>query len=520
VSQVALPPSLLFERLEARLAPLERLPRGLWLWSCVHSHGSVGPRLSGIEDLRDALQAGTLPDAGAWRWPATGLAAAVGAVLRELELPRYCREQSDLTTTVLRSLLWYLDQIVDYIDRGATEERAAAQALEGFREDWKERCGELDELVAVFGDLGDLGKNMRWDLMQGLLRSSGWQQVMRIRRLIEGLPELVRIIRRLGRAREATLPEEVQSAEVQVMEQTIAPSTQVRTTRVPDIPGETRGVRRSSRVARMLAAEAMLLNHPRLRLVWHARHAERTLLTYEDDDRMPEVVHDQGLVWRPSPNRVPEKRLEMGPMLVCVDTSGSMQGGAEAVAKAAVLEAVRTAHAQRRPCHVFAFSGPDEVVEMELGLDLDGLERLTQFMGQTFQGGTDISGPLERTLAKLEDGNWQLADLLIASDGEFGAPRAVAEALAGAKDKLGLRVQGILIGDRETIGFLELADDLFWVRDWRRYGTSDSDSPVHSSGLTAEYFPGALRTPENQATTVTGDEASQAVRAGRRAAER
>lgn len=520
MSQVALPPSLLFERLEARLAPLERLPRGLWLWSCVHSHGSVGPRLSGIEDLRDALQAGTLPDAGAWRWPATGLAAAVGAVLRELELPRYCREQSDLTTTVLRSLLWYLDQIVDYIDRGATEERAAAQALEGFREDWKERCGELDELVAVFGDLGDLGKNMRWDLMHGLLRSSGWQQVMRIRRLIEGLPELVRIIRRLGRAREATLPEEVQSAEVQVMEQTIAPSTQVRTTRVPDIPGETRGVRRSSRVARMLAAEAMLLNHPRLRLVWHARHAERTLLTYEDDDRMPEVVHDQGLVWRPSPNRVPEKRLEMGPMLVCVDTSGSMQGGAEAVAKAAVLEAVRTAHAQRRPCHVFAFSGPDEVVEMELGLDLDGLERLTQFMGQTFQGGTDISGPLERTLAKLEDGNWQLADLLIASDGEFGAPRAVAEALAGAKDKLGLRVQGILIGDRETIGFLELADDLFWVCDWRRYGTSDSNSPVHSSGLTAEYFPGALRTPENQATTVTGDEASQAVRAGRRAAER
>jgi uncharacterized protein with von Willebrand factor type A (vWA) domain len=520
MSQVAIPPSLLFERLEARLAPLERLPRGLWLWSCVHSHGSVGPRLGGIEELRDALQAGTLPNAGDWRWPATGLATGVGAVLRELELPRYCHEQPELTTTVLRSLLWHLDQIVDYIDRGATEEQAAALALEGFREDWKERCGELDELVAVFGDLGDLGKNMRWDLMHGLLRSSGWQQVMRIRRLIEGLPELVRLIRRLGRAREATLPEEVHSAEVQVMERTIAPSTQVLTTRVPDVPGETRGVRRSSRVARMLAAEAMLLNHPRLRLVWHARHAERTLLTYEDDDRMPEVVHCQGLVWRPSPNRVPEKRLEMGPMLVCVDTSGSMQGGAEAVAKAAVLEAVRTAHAQRRPCHVFAFSGPDEVVEMELGLDLEGVERLTQFMGQTFRGGTDISGPLERALAKLEDGNWQLADLLIASDGEFGAPRAVVEALAGAKDKLGLRVQGILIGDRETIGFLEIADDMFWVRDWRRYGTSDSDSPVHSSGLTAEYFPGALRTPENQATTVTGDEASQAVRAGRRAAER
>jgi uncharacterized protein with von Willebrand factor type A (vWA) domain len=520
MNQPAAPPSLLFERLEAPLAPLERLPRALWLWSLVHSQGSVVPRLGGIEALRDALLAGTLPAPDDWRWPAPALAAEVGAALRELELPRYCRQHPDLTDTVLRSLLWHLDQIVDHIDRGATEDRAVALVIERFREDWKERCGELDELVAVFGDLGDLGKNMRWDLLHGLLRSSGWQQVARIRRLIEGLPELARLIRRLGRAREATLPEEAQSTDVQVMEQIIAPRTQVRTTRVPDLPGETRGVRRSSRVARMLAAEAMLLNHPRLRLVWHARHAERTLLTYEDDDRLPEVVHGQGLVWRPSPNRVPERRMEMGPMLVCVDTSGSMQGGAEAVAKAAVLEAVRTAHVQRRPCHVFAFSGPDEVVEMELGVDPDGLERLTHFMGQTFRGGTDISGPLERVLAKLEDESWALADLLIASDGEFGAPRSVVEALAGAKDRLGLRVQGILIGDRETIGFHEIADDMFWVRDWRRYGTSDSDSPVPTSGLTAAYFPGALRTRESEATTVTGDEASQAVRAGRHAGER
>jgi hypothetical protein len=42
---------------------------------------------------------------------------------------------------------------------------------------------------------------------------------------------------------------------------------------------------------------------------------------------------------------VPEHRLEMGPLLLCVDTSGSMKGGAEAVAKATVLEAVRVAHA-------------------------------------------------------------------------------------------------------------------------------------------------------------------------------
>ena len=105
----------------------------------------------------------------------------------------------------------------------------------------------------------------------------------------------------------------------------------------------------------------------------------------------------------------------------------------------------------------------------------------------------DICGPLERVLARLQDERWRLADLLIASDGEFGATPATASAVAAAKDALGLRVQGVLIGDRETIGLLELCDDVFWVRDWRRFGGSNVDSPVPSKSLTAMYFPGALR---------------------------
>ncbi len=261
------------------------------------------------------------------------------------------------------------------------------------------------------------------------------------------------------------------------------------------MPGETRGVYRSGRIARMLPSESMQLTHPRLRLVWHAHHAERSLLTYEEDDRMHQTVQERVPIPRPNPQRSPDTRMEAGPMLICVDTSGSMRGGAEAVAKAVVLEAMRTAHAQNRACHVFAFGGPDEIVELELDLDVAGIERLAQFLGQGFRGGTDICGPLERVLARLAEERWQLADLLIASDGEFGATPQTAAATARAKVDLGLRVQGVLIGDRETIGMLELADDIFWVRDWRRYGGSAADSPVPTKSLTAMYFPGALRSP-------------------------
>ena len=54
-----------------------------------------------------------------------------------------------------------------------------------------------------------------------------------------------------------------------------------------------------------------------------------------------------------------------------------------------------------------------------------------------------------------------------------------------------MRVHGVLIGDRETIGLMESCDRLHWVRDWRRY--AEGFSPVHSRSLTELYFPNAVQ---------------------------
>jgi uncharacterized protein with von Willebrand factor type A (vWA) domain len=506
---------ILFERREAQLATLNELSRKHWLNGLVHSQGTLEPRLAALVALRRGLFAGELPPPEAWPWPPPAIACVLDIAITELSLARYCAGQQELSDTVLKSILFHLDFIVDYMDHGAAKADALAMAIEAFAADWRERCGQFDELIEVFGLLPEDGKNMNWDQLRGLLRSSGWQEVVRIRRLMERLPELARIIRGLGRARQSDEDDPSRQQTIEVMEQAKALLPHSRNVRIPDMPGETRGVRRSDRIARMLPAEAMLLGHPRLRLVWHARRAERTLLSYEDDDRMQEIRLLPEPVLRPVPGPQPAKRAEMGPMLVCVDTSGSMQGGAEAVAKAVVLEAMRTANAQRRACHVFAFGGPEEVIEMELGVDAGGIERLAGFLGQAFRGGTDICGPLDKALAKLESQSWAYADLLIASDGEFGATPEMAARLEAAKQTLGLRVQGVLIGDRETVGFLEIADDIFPVRDWRKFGGAATDSPVHSHRLTAMYFPGALRSQENLEATVSPEAAAEAVRRGR-----
>jgi len=503
---------LLFEAREKRLEALDGLARSLWLGGLTNSQGSLEPRLQSLAALHGALLAGVMPPLEAWCWPPRPITQSLHDAMTRLGIAAFCAGQKELTDTVQISLLFHLDFIVDYQDRGASEADAVRMAIEAFVEDWSERCGQISELIEVFGHLPDDGKDTRWDQIHGLLRSSGWQEVLRIRRLLERLPELARVIRALGRCQQTDETDARSPITVDVMDDAVAQRPENHTVRIPDMPGETRGIYRSDRIARMLPAEAMLLGHPRLRLVWHARRAERTLLSYEDDDRMEEVLLHQSRVSRPRPRLQPGKRLEMGPILVCVDTSGSMQGGAEEVAKAVVLEAMRTAHAQHRPCHVFAFGGTDELIEMELAVDSDGIDTLIRFLGQGFRGGTDICGPLERVIAKLEDQHWQLADLLIASDGEFGATPELAARLDAVKRDLGLRVKGVLIGDRETAGFLEVADHILPIRDWRRYGGSNADAPIHSHRLTAMYFSGALRNEENRRATVSGDIAAATIR--------
>lgn len=510
----ALPPALLFEAAETRLAALDALARPLWLGGLTHSQGSLEPRLQGLKRLQQDLLQGQGAQPAAWSWPPPAVALPLSQAMNRLALERFAQAQPTLCTTLLMSVLFHLDFIVDYQDRGASPEQAIAMAVSAFADEWQARSGQMDELITVFGLLPEDAKHSRWDHLRGVLQSDGWQEVLRVHRLLEQLPGLAKIIRELGRAHATDAPDTRTQSLVTRPDQAVALRTEQRTVRVPDMPGETRGIQRSDRIARMLPSESLLLGHPRLRLLWHARRAERSLLCYEDDDHLSEERLQQSLVQQPRPGLQPAQQCIAGPLLVCVDTSSSMQGGAEAVAKAVVLEAMRTAHAQQRACHVLAFGAAGEMLELELGLHSEGIARLSDFLGQAFRGGTDICGPLERVLEKMEEMRWQRADLLLASDGEFGATPAVAARLDAMKRTQGLRVQGVLIGDRETLGLLEVCDRIYSVRDWRRFGGLQVESPVHTASLTALYFPAALRNAESHAATVDGNAASEAVRNG------
>jgi hypothetical protein len=122
----------LFERREARLAALECLPRSLWLGSLINSQGALEPRLRALQALREALQAGAAPNPGSADWPDPAVAAPLHAIFVQLDLPGLCRAHGELADQIVSSMLWHLDRIVDYIDRGDTPDAAIGRAVAGF----------------------------------------------------------------------------------------------------------------------------------------------------------------------------------------------------------------------------------------------------------------------------------------------------------------------------------------------------------------------------------------------------
>lgn len=466
---------------------LDALPRGLWLPALVTAAGSSASRLAQLPAWREALLQGELPDATL----DFGDAAAVHrfrAAIGELGLPALCREAPAMADQVLRTMLWHLDHLIDLQPR-LGREAAIAQAVEEFVAAWSLEKGDWDEVVALLRGLGDLAL-LRWDALRGRLQSREWQEARRIAELLQRLPALTELIDRLGRREPLPVSPTPSPGGSGPQPTTLVP----RVTRLMDAPSEVRGVRRSGDLSRLLASEAVQMHHPVLRRLWRARLVERQLLTLEDEAELIEWVPDPHPAPRPAAHTpIPQGR---GPFIVCLDTSGSMRGAPEAVAKAVVLQALRTAHATQRACRLIAFGGEGEIVEHELSLTPQGLDALLTVMGQAFDGGTDLQQPLARAIETVHEAGYTQADLLIASDGEFGVTPATLAQLDAARDRFGLRVQGVLIGDRETMGLLEVCDDIHWVRDWRRYAGDgrhiDGFTPVHSKSLTALYFPNAL----------------------------
>ena len=172
---------------------------------------------------------------------------------------------------------------------------------------------------------------------------------------------------------------------------------------------EITGVHHSDHLSAMLPSEIALLSSPDTELILAKKFVEKKLLTFQYRAR------DMGS--NPQQKEAPVTQSstdERGPIILCVDTSGSMYGEPEQIAKALALAILDIALKEDRKAYLISFSSGIKTLEMT-GM-MDDFTQLIDFLQMSFHGGTDLQPALTESINMLDQPDFAQADILVISD--------------------------------------------------------------------------------------------------------
>lgn len=315
---------------------------------------------------------------------------------------------------------------------------------------------QLYQSMQVLNKSFALERQLGWDLSKGIESETDIKLLLKYHRIIKNSSHLQAILQLVGRKKERRLDE---VPEWGMNQETIKGLSKNR--HLPDdhLVNSVTGIYKGDDIAKLAPAELMLLGHPKLKMLWHARRAEKQLLNYHfqgvSSDSVPNIQASSLSLDSTGKHAVAQQ----GPLLLCIDTSASMRGKPEQRAKAVALEAMRVAHLQRRDCYLYSFSGEGEIAEYALDLLLSGWQPVINFLKFSFYGGTDINQVLSLALDKTRESHWQKADILIVSDGRF----KVTEDLLYKKQNLNpkTRVFGLQVSHWNSSAFGDICHQTF-----------------------------------------------------------
>ncbi|MBT3068789.1 VWA domain-containing protein [Rhodoferax sp. U11-2br] len=180
----------------------------------------------------------------------------------------------------------------------------------------------------------------------------------------------------------------------------------------PNSREEIIGVRLGRDLEHALPSELALLADSDTSVLFDMKYLESRLMCF--DMRGLQLVGEQH-------EYVTEQRTsetdKMGPMVICLDTSGSMHGMPETIAKAVALYMATKAREQKRDCYLINFS--TNIESLDLGLEND-MKSLMRFLQMSFHGGTDVTPALKHALDTMQRDQYAKADLLVISDFVMG----------------------------------------------------------------------------------------------------
>lgn len=288
--------------------------------------------------------------------------------------------------------------------------RKTAWELEQIEQQRKELLNQLYDKIGQFKKLLDTFKSFTknygrlWDMAEGDFNDNGFDVLEKYADLLqndEGLTELANMIGR-HYTQEQEYHKELRSKIV--VETLYKPE--------PAYKGELSGLKLSDSITDSLPTEHALYSNSKTRQIFKMKYAQKQLLSYAytrniEYQKSHEVVEEVN-VGRNIENK--------GPMIICVDTSGSMQGTPERVAKTIAFALAQKSLEEERPCFLISFSTEIQKMDLSSFATADGISNLIEFLRMSFNGGTDANPALAESAKLLKENKWKNSDVLMISD--------------------------------------------------------------------------------------------------------
>ncbi len=332
--------------------------------------------------------------------------------------------------------------------RGVEDPYELAQQREDYlRERLPRQQALLDKYLEVIPEaLRQKGATLEeftqcWALMGGIWNVVEFERIRPIVRLQEQYPILLDVARRVGRIADDQGPERVPVAS--------GGSMSVEHSAPSDIEGVTIG----NDLSALLPLEMAIMADEQLDSLFAYRFATRRLQTFRYKSNLMKKAQKVDV----------RKARQRGPMIVCLDTSGSMQGPPERIASSLLIKLLQIALLQERDLMLIAFSTTAKQMDVRRQRT-----QLFDFLRKEGGGDTDGSAMLRAAFQLIcSDGKYGSADVLLISDFKFPlVSNMLLRQLQQLQDE-GTRFYGLQIGISPSIDDWKKYLDNYWHLDYK-----------------------------------------------------
>ena len=303
--------------------------------------------------------------------------------------------------------------------------------------DWDKACDELVRKKKV--EIIEFNRE-KWEKGVKEHGNADFKERKKIEKMFFSYPQLVDIVRIIGREQPGRNDEYDETVRSYMP---ILPS--------PPTPAvEVEQVSLGKDLQHLLPMETTILADKETEDLFYLKYASSQLQLFANKPKQESVLKTEK-------KRNKKPRLEKGPIIVSLDTSGSMSGIPEKVARCLLLQLLRMAKKQKRKCFLITFSVRAECMDLSRP---GSWNRLNRFLNNPFTGGTDGEDMIKNALKMLNTDNYSMADVLIISDFYFPNPRPQTKELMEIEHNKGTRFYGLQI--ESTVSGYDNVLDKIW----------------------------------------------------------